>query len=206
MLNYKNPRRLWSKTIRCDSGAKYWKWARLTVINQEQVNSRMIALVPEIKVWGNTDRTFMESLMVPLLESIRDGVTVQLKKLSIRFAALSNIEPDLVSSAVLKVEDCTISGFSLSRGQLQASLNYLINAFPYTTSLSFVNPRRSWEVLKRMDLSRPQMEAILTRLAATPDSRLKHLRWCGCIDVRHMDPEVVKAALTKLESVGRLWT
>ena len=118
------------------------------------------------------------------------------------------------------MDDCTISRLSLSPGQLRAILDGLTNNT--NTSLRFLNLTGYWkafnvapdilagaavqlESLKVSDISDTQVEAIFTRLAAAPDSRLKHLK-VGCLDVWHMDPEVVKAALTKLESVGRLRT
>ena len=238
----------------------------------------MIALVPEIRIFewqikirGSPDKTIVE----PLLKSIRDGVTVQLEELTLYIGpGLRYIEPNLVSSAVLKVEDCTIIA-GLSLGQLKAILRGVIhNTNASLRSLNFgdcwnakyvapdilaeaavkleylrviglsrsqmaailarlaatpdsrlkhLDCGGSWidpfvapdilaeaavklEPLKVRDLSRSQMEAVLTRLAATPDCRLKHLRFGCTVDVRQMDPEVVKTALAKLESVGPLWT
>ena len=184
----------------------------------------MIALVPEIRIFewqikirGSPDKTIVE----PLLKSIRDGVTVQLEELTLYIGpGLRYIEPNLVSSAVLKVEDCTIIA-GLSLGQLKAILRGVIHNT--NASLRSLNFGDCWnakyvapdilaeaavklESLKVRDPSRSQMEAVLTRLAATPDSRLKHLRFGGTVDVRQMDPEIVKTALAKLESVGPLLT
>ena len=58
----------WSDVIRSDSGGKYWRWARLTVTNQELVNSRMIALVQEIRINYYSD----PNAVVALLKSIPD--------------------------------------------------------------------------------------------------------------------------------------
>ena len=183
----------------------------------------MIALVPEIRIFewqikirGSPDKTIVE----PLLKSIRDGVTVQLEELTLYIGpGLRYIEPNLVSSAVLKVEDCTI--FGLSRSQLLAILDGVIHNT--NTTLRFLKYGGCWETqnvapnilaeaamklesLEVFYLHTIQLYAIFTWLAATPDSRLKNLRFCGPGNVRQMDPEVVKTALAKLESVGPLWT
>ena len=53
-------------------------------------------------------------------------------------------------------------------------------------------------------LSRPHLEAVITRLAATEDSRLRDLDlvYGGPVNFLSLDPEVVAGALTKLETVG----
>ena len=101
----------WSKIFREASGAaKYWKRARLQVDPgrypdqaQDLLGSRIIRLVPEITIRGADHH-----LMKLFLESIRDGVTVQLKELLI-WDGLDNINPRLLTFAVLKVEHCSIS-------------------------------------------------------------------------------------------------
>ena len=60
------------------------------------------------------------------------------------------------------------------------------------------------ETLKA-DLSSDQTEAVLTRLAATMDSRLKRLSLHKSINLESMDPVILAEALIKLEFIGVHW-
>ena len=50
-------------------------------------------------------------------------------------------------------------------------------------------------------LSSPQLEAILTGIAGSQDSKLRELTCTGA-DISGMDPEILSEALVKLETVG----
>ena len=198
--------RLWSESIL--SSGKFWKWARLTVTSQEQVSSRMIALVPEIWITEDTDPDIVEAL----LKSIRAGVAVNLKKFS-SFNDLSLIQPTLVSSAVQKVQRCYIS--DAQPGQLRALLTGLQDSsslrsleLESRTGLYQVAPDILAGAVVNLEtfqapLLSNQAVAVLTRLALTPDARLRRLALYGSVHISHLDPEILTSALVKLESVGR---
>ena len=151
----------WNKIFREDSGAaKYWNRARLLVDvdqyphqAQDLLGSRILRLVPDISICRAD-----QNLKKLFFESVRNGVAVQLKKLTIR-GGLDNI--DIVAGAAMKLET--------------------LNA----------------------ELSRPQVEAVLTMLAATEDSRLRDLvvYGGGGANLSLLDPEVVAGALIKLKTV-----
>ena len=172
----------------------------------------MILLVQEIRITADTNTGAVRSL----LESVRDDVTPQLKNLTISAQALVNIDPTLVSEALLKLQECRITGF-LQQSVLQAIYASINNS---NTSLSLrklllddtppflVDP----DVLAgaavkleklRARLSSHKLEAVISRLADTEDSRLRQLEVCGVlVSISTLDPQVVAKALTKLESVG----
>ena len=172
------------------------------------LKSRVMTLVPEIVIIRGPG-----SDLHLILEFIRDGFPVQLKKLTI-YRGLANIDPGLLSSVVLKLEDCTIRGFK--PGQLEVilagirdstdtSLRHLDlgDVFPVWVGPDIVaGATMKLETLKA-GLSRPQLEAVITRLAATEDSRLRDLDlvYGGPVNFLSLDPEVVAGALTKLETV-----
>ena len=216
--------RLWYERVLSD--AKYWQWARLRVDqwkypNQKKdiLNSGLLSLVPEIWISPFADRNLAKSL----LESIRDGVTAQLKKLSITIRDgryINPIDPSLVSSAVLKLEECIIfSGgqhvkaiFKYYRAILTGirdSTNsrlrhlHLIGGV-YTVAPDLVAAAAmKLETFRASLLYRAQVEAIITRLADTQDSRLRRLSvYDGSsfsVDISSLDPEIVARALVKLE-------
>lgn len=204
--------RLWYERVLSDG--KYWQWARLHVDkrkypNQKKnlLNSGLLSLVPEIWISSFAD----EDLAKSLLESIRDGVTAQLKKLFITI----NLGWDrrLVSSAVLKLEECVISRGSQYHQAILTGIRDSTNTGLRHLDLGFavypVAPDLvAAAVMKletfRADLSGPQLEAIITRLADTQDSRLRRLSVSGYgyLYSLSLDPEIVARALVKLEEVG----
>ena len=217
--------RLWYERVLSD--AKYWQWARLHVDqrrypNQKKylLNSRLRSLVPEIWFYRFADLDLAKSL----LESIRDGVTPQLKKLTITVSSgwdLVNINPSLVSSAVLKLEECIIfSGGQHVKAIFKCYQAILTGIRDSTNSrlrhlhldlgygIHTVSPDLVAEAAMKLEtlraiLSSPQLEAIITRLADTQDSRLRRLSvsgFCG-VDISSLDPGIVAGALVKLEKV-----
>ena len=54
----------------------------------------------------------------------------------------------------------------------------------------------------RAKFSRPQVEAVITMMAASQDSRLRDLLVYNTVNLSSLDPEVVAGALIKLETVG----
>ena len=208
----------WSKIFRKDSGAKYWKWARLLVHPgrypdqaHDLLGSRIICLVPEIKI-----RKADHHLMKLFLESVRDGGTFKLKKLTI-MGSLANIDPGLLSSVVLKLKDCNID--DAKPGQAEAilagisnststSLKQLVLCSPGSLRVRLApnivaEAAMKLETLKARFSSR-QWEAIITRLVADQDSRLRKLESYAAVDfdMSSLDPEVLAGALVKLETVG----
>ena len=176
--------------------------------NQQQINSRIISLVQEIRL-SNIDPDIVKSL----LESIRDDVTLQLKKLTVSTGALHHIDPTLVSAAVLKIPECIIP--SSHPGQLEAIITGVSNStsasLRHLHHLDLRHSQVAPDILAgaalkletfNVTLSRLQVETILTMLAATEDSRLRQLEVSNYIDLSSLDPEVVAGALTKLVTVG----
>ena len=207
----------WSKIFRGDSGAKYWSWAQLRVnLNRfpdQRVDlrgSRIIRLVPEIRIWRAD-----HNLLRFVLESVMDGETVQLKKLT-TYCGLAYIDPGLLSSAVLKLQDCNIN--FAQQGQQKAilagirdsasrSLKNLELGFLAFDDLQVAPDIVAGAAMKlerlKTRLSSPQMKAIIIRLAATEDSKLRELVVCGGpFGLSSLDPEVVAGAYVKLETVG----
>ena len=172
----------------------------------------MIALVQEIYIPHFRPG---KDTVVSLLKFIRDGVTVNLKKLTIGDGSLNNINPGLVSRALLKLQDCIIYG--AQPGQVQA----IFAGIKDSASISLRNLDLIYQDLElapdmvagvamkletlKARFSSAQVEAIITRLAASEDSRLRQLEiyWPDTVNISSLDPEVVAEALTKLEMVER---
>ena len=68
------------------------------------LDSRILYIVPEIKISYSTSRDFLSSV----LEAIREGKTPHMKRMTIH-TDLRYIDPTLVSSAVLQLEECVIT-------------------------------------------------------------------------------------------------
>ena len=114
-----------------------------------------------------------QNLMKLTLESVRDGVAVQLKKLHI-FVNLSLVN-NIDSGLFLQVAPEIVAGAAMKLETLRARL------------------------------SSPQLEAIISKLAATEDSRLRQLEhYGGRVNLPSLDPEVVAGALVKLESIDSI--
>ena len=149
-------------------------------------------------------------LMKLVLESIRDSRMVQLKKLWI-FCGLTNIEPELLSTVVLKLEDCTIR--EARQGQLQAiiagirdSSNSSLKHLYLGQKVQKIAPDIVAEAAMKLEtlkapLSCLQVEAILARLAATEDSSLKHLYLDLDLGLLQVAPDIVAGAAMKLETL-----
>ena len=80
---------------------------------QDILDSRILYIVPEIKISYSTSRDVLSSV----LKAIREGETPHMKKMTIH-RALCFIHPTLVSSAVLQLEECVITDGQ--RSQLEA--------------------------------------------------------------------------------------
>ena len=170
----------------------------------------MIALVQEIRITADT------GTVRSLLELVRDDVTPQLKKLDLSSVAFTYIDPALVSSAVLKLEQCIIRVAQPGQRQaILAGINNSANTNLRYLDLGGVSGVWLWAVAPdivagaamkletfKARLSSLQAQAILTMLAATEDFRLRDLVVWGPAIISTLDPEVVAGALTKLETVG----
>ena len=170
----------------------------------------MIALVQEIRITADT------GTVRSLLELVRDDVTPQLKKLDLSSVAFTYIDPALVSSAVLKLEQCIIHVAQPGQRQaILAGINNSANTNLRYLDLGGVSGVWLWAVAPdivagaamkletfKARLSSLQAQAILTMLAATEDFRLRDLVVWGPAIISTLDPEVVAGALTKLETVG----
>ena len=218
----------WREVLLSDS-SKFWGWAVLDVDPvkypsqaEALLDSRILYAVPEIKISHATSPIILEE---SLLQVVGQGKTPRLKKMTLDlYQDLYHIDPTLVSRAALTVQEFVIIG-GLS-AQLQAILTGiqdctnagLKSLTVESDSLDLV----SWDVLAgaavklerlevRSKLSSVHVEAILVRVAATQDSRLRRF-WYGSLlsdlsDLSGLDPEVVAQALVKLETVGypSLW-
>ena len=129
---------------------------------------------------------------------------------------VSQMAPDIVVGAAMKLEGLTVR---LSSPQMEAVLAGISNST--ITSLRYLDlgddeihhiaPDIVTEAAMKLEsfgapLSRHQVEAVLTRLADSQDSRLRNLKTSALTPWTHyllpLDPEVVAGALTKLEKVG----
>ena len=170
----------------------------------------MFALVREIKISQYSD----PKTVVGLLKAFRYDVTLQLKKLTVGDGALHDINPGLVSRALLKLKDCSIH--EAQPGLVQAILAAITNSA--NISLRFLDldlgevlqvaPDIVAEAATKLEtfmawLSSAQVEAVLTRLATSQDSRLRQLVNYNSDtgNISSLDPEIVAGAFTKLEAV-----
>ena len=211
--------REWSEIFRKDSGAKYWSWTRLWVDlgrlpdqAQDLLGFRIIRLVPEIYIFRAH-----QNLIKMFLEFVKKGVTLQLKKLKISNTDpddIDGIDPGLLTTVTLKLQDCTIYGADVAQQEA------ILSGIRDSTSTSLRHLDMGNEVLQvapdilvgaamklermTVSLSTLQLEAIITMLAATEDFRLRQLILHHNIQpVKSLDPEVVAGALTKLEAVDQ---
>ena len=151
-----NSCRLWRETLLSNS-RKFWKWAVLRVgPGRDILDSRILYIVPEIKISYSASRDVLSSV----LKAIREGETPHMKKMTIH-TDLRYIDPTLVSSAVLQLEECVIT-----------------------------------------DGQRSQLEAIITSIAETGESKLKELVFRGNGEIYALDPRIVAEALVKLKTIG----
>lgn len=206
--------RFWCESIRSDP--KYWQWARVIVDTErypEQqdglLKSKLIGLAPKIWAGYNTGLDILK----PLLKFIDEDNTPRLKKLTFSGALdLVNIDPGLVSSALLQVEWCNIPVAAAEhceailagiRDSNNARLRHLV--LYWESEISEVAPDLVAGAAMKLEtfhapLSRPQLEAIFTRLAATQDSRLRRLR-SNSYDISSLDPGTLAGGLVKLNEV-----
>ena len=155
------------------------------------------------------------------MEIIRDGLALRLNELFIDGRILHTIDPYLVSSAVVNARKCRIYAgqpdhyqaiFSAINATSSHNLSYLelYGADPLMPEVRQVDPDILAEAAMKLetlkaDLSSDQTEAVLTRLAATMDSRLKRLSLHKSINLESMDPVILAEALIKLEFIGVHW-
>ena len=221
-MNYNvNHRRLWRDTL---DARKFWKWARLVInlnnfpeqemeLIQSLIKSRKMALVTEIKIGGAT-KLVVESV----LRAVIEGTTTNLKALYVNLEeGQGSTDAALLSRAALKVETFSISGEQGS--QVQAIITAVTESDVLTLknldlglgSLADVSPDILGIAAVKLEtlsgggsVSSAQFEEILTRLAATEESKLEKLEVdVGSHltpDLTHMDPDILTSALLKLET------
>lgn len=220
--------RKWNEFLRSDAALKCWSWARLKVDlfqnpygYQDILKCNLISLVPELSIrmfefagkMGIAHRLLVKSI----LESICAGVFVHLKKLSIHgdtdwYGHLGFIDPGLLTSAVLKMQDCEIRGTSLTQrdaiitGLWESSNTSLKHLDLDLKGLKMPPDVVAGAAIKletlNVFLSSPQLEAVLSSLATIQDSRLRNLFPGGPVNISSLAPGIVGQALTKLEQVG----
>ena len=169
--------------------------------------------VPELDFFLGTGWLKPGSNLQPILETLRDAVTVHPKKLKIT-DGLSYMDPGLLSSVVMKFQGCTLDGATPDqqlailggiRHSTSTSLKHLDLRFEYLHVAPDIvaGAAMKLETLEAR-LSRPQVVAVITMLAATEDSRLRHLELESIGSISTLDPEIVAGALIKLQIVGPL--
>ena len=122
--------------------------------SEDLLSSRILSIVPEIRISPSAGPNILRSL----LKAIRKGETKHLKKMT---SHLYN-NPTLVSSAIVQLEECVITG-----------------------SVQFCD-----------------LLAILARVAASEDSKLRELAFQGSTRRMDMDSSVMVDALVKLKTIG----
>ena len=199
------------------SDAKCWSWAWLMVHlgrfpeqAQDLLGSRIISLVSEIRICPHWNKLTLLTLTKLILESVSAETASKLKKLSIFGLRLDNIDPGLLTNAVLNLQDCRITGATL--GQQEAIITGMRDSTDTNLKhleLAMINPQVTPDVLAGAviklesfmgSLSSPQLEAVLTSLATTQDPKLRSLD-LG-VDISSVAPGIVGQAFTKLERVG----
>ena len=197
------PCRDWRNAFRSDSAGKYWRWARLRVNlskypDQEQdlINSRIIRIVPKISI-----QRADHNILVWLLESIRDGETVQLKKLCISEKVL-HVTPEIVAGAAMKVE--TLHAYVCSP-ELEAVLEAVLSRLAATedSRLRGVGVRGGFipsSFILEDSLSAGQLTALFSRICHSPDQRLTELTLYNN-NISLVPPEVLVGAIQRLRVV-----
>ena len=144
---------------------------------EDLLQSRMVSLVPEIWVVPTTSgQNILESLLKFISEETTD--TAQWNKLHLVTSDVSSFEDlSLLDGAARKVEALQ----ALAPGLLAEAAVMV-------------------ETLQAEDLSRHQVEAIFTKLEATPDPRLRRLLVHNASDISYLDQELMVEALWKLET------
>ena len=181
------------------------------------VHSMRLAVVPQMVI-NELNKPLVESL----LQAISDGATPKLKELTLWVNAV-DIDAGLLSRAVLKVETCWILGGNLS--QMEAVFSAIIQSQNLAlkklrhTSFSFPNPPAvpgvspdvmaaaavKLEGLELFRSTEAQVVEVLTRLATTPDTKLRDLQFGNLFatdsdfDISHLSPDVLIRALLKLD-------
>ena len=105
--------------------AKFWLCGRLILTERnfrEAINSRIIQLMPEIRV-SQLLRNDVEELLV----EVAGGRLPQLKTIvGDNSTDFSSIDPELFSQAVVQLEQCNLEHCNLSNSQLEAIMNKII--------------------------------------------------------------------------------
>ena len=174
------------------------------------LDSGVLYVVPEIKISPASSLIILESL----LQVVGQGETPQLKKMTLDIS-LHYIDPTLVFRAALTVQEFVITGGL--RAQLQAILTGiqdctnagLKSLTVESDSLDLVSPDvlagaavKLERLVVRSRLSYDQLQAILARVAATRDPRLRNVQNTQQAYLSGMDPLVVAESLVKLDAVG----
>ena len=174
------------------------------------LDSGVLYVVPEIKISPASSLIILESL----LQVVGQGETPQLKKMTLDIS-LHYIDPTLVFRAALTVQEFVITGGL--RAQLQAILTGiqdctnagLKSLTVESDSLDLVSRDvlagaavKLERLVVRSRLSYDQLQAILARVAATRDPRLRNVQNTQQAYLSGMDPLVVAESLVKLDAVG----
>ena len=105
--------------------AKFWLCGRLILTERnfrEAINSRIIQLMPEIRV-SQLLRNDVEELLV----EVAGGRLPQLKTIvGDNSTDFSSIDPELFSQAVVQLEKCNLQQWNLSNSQLEVIMNKII--------------------------------------------------------------------------------
>ena len=205
------PHRLWRDIILSDSG-KFWRWANLRVDYLSQysvINSRMLYIVPAIKISWNTSLGMVESL----LQAVSEGETPVLKQISA--TALTQVSPEILAGAAAKLERLRVD--HLSSTQLKfilakiaghhTKLRKLSCCFP-RPSLSGMDPDILAEAVIRLEignflpdhLSPAQELSLFSKIKDSPDLRLTELSHSLSSNINIVPPEVFAGAVSRLES------
>ena len=149
------------------------------------LDSKMFSIISEIRISSRTSTNIVRSL----LQAISQGDTPKLKKLTI-WKSLYYVDPTLVSRAVLQLQEFVIfGGYSAHLQAILAGIQDTTNTGLRSLSVFSSSHQVSPEVLagaavklERLEsswayLSSVQLEAILTRSAGAPDSKLRKISY-----------------------------
>ena len=210
--------RLWSQRVLSDG--RYWQWAQLRVSkqypnqNEDLLNSRILTLVPAINVTQWADENLAESL----LKKIRKGGKLKVKKLTITFGTnrkLLNLDLNLLAKASLQVEEFCIDGgrkyheaiLTVIRDSPNNGLRHLHlgDEILRVAPDLLAGAAMKLESIQASIQTKLQVNGFMTRLAASPDSRLKSLpdsfRGKYLQMMSDIPPEILARALLNVENV-----
>ena len=121
---------------------KFWRWARLRVTNENLSDirgSRLVRMVPEIKITDNINHNNRIRLVGELFQDIVEGQISHLQRLHFRPTDLSSLHLNWLS-AVTRIVHCSLTDCRLSPDQINVINTNIVQADKVRQSVSRQRP------------------------------------------------------------------